>query len=173
MLLIDEHAWEPHLAHFLPVTFYGQLQNIFVMKLPSSPELGLKKNTTLILAAIHKCNITLHNNLNMHYYQKDGPVEVMDILSAQCLVGRIKTTDKKNWVIIDHSGDLACLPGTQTLKYICNTIFLMFLVVISGFKKGRRRGKQKEEEVLYLKRQLTDYHMEQVINSHTLHVFVS
>ncbi|KAJ7787859.1 hypothetical protein B0H14DRAFT_2399057, partial [Mycena olivaceomarginata] len=108
VLLVDEHARKPRLApRFVPVTFYGQLQNIFVVKLPPSPELGLEENATLILAAIRKCNITLRNDLDMHYYQKDGPVEVVDISSVQCLVGRIKTTDKKNWAIIDRSGDLA------------------------------------------------------------------
>ena len=91
----------------MPQDFYGQLQNIFVVKLPKAPELKLQEDTTLILAAVRKCEITLKNDLDMHYYQNDGPVEVVDISSIQCLVGRFKTTDKRNWVVIDRSGSLS------------------------------------------------------------------
>ncbi|KAJ6540310.1 hypothetical protein B0H19DRAFT_1036237 [Mycena capillaripes] len=108
VLLVDTNARRPRLAPlYEPVTFYGQLQNIFVVRLPPARELQLKEETTLILAAIRKCEITVRNDLDMHYYRKDGPVEVVDMSTVQCLVGRIKTTDGKHWVVIDRSGNLA------------------------------------------------------------------
>jgi hypothetical protein len=88
-------------------------------------------STTLVLEAIHKCNITLRNDLDMHYYQKDRPIKVVEILSVQCLVERIKTTDKKNWVIMTAVETWRASPGAQTLKYICNTVFFMFLVLLN------------------------------------------
>ncbi|KAJ7677310.1 hypothetical protein B0H17DRAFT_945047, partial [Mycena rosella] len=90
-----------------PVTFYSQLQNIFVVKFAPTPELELEEEITLVLAAVCKCDIILKNDLDMHYYHKDGLIEVVDISSIQCLVGRIKTTDGKNWVVIDQSGNLS------------------------------------------------------------------
>ncbi|KAJ6462061.1 hypothetical protein DFH09DRAFT_1494478 [Mycena vulgaris] len=108
VLLVDANARYARVApRYEPVTFYGQLQNIFVVKLPPTAELELQQETTLILAAVRKCDVTARNDLDMHYYRKDGPVEVVDISSIQCLVGRVKTTDGKNWVIIDRSGSLA------------------------------------------------------------------
>ncbi|KAJ7131920.1 hypothetical protein C8R46DRAFT_924112 [Mycena filopes] len=108
VLLVDANAQRPRLApRFVPTTFYGQLQNIFVVKLPAADELQLQTETTLILAAVRPCIITMKNDLDMHYYKKDGGVEVVDMSCIQCLVGRFKTTDKKTWVIIDRSGNLA------------------------------------------------------------------
>jgi hypothetical protein len=88
-------------------TFYGRLLNIFVVRLPPAPELKLKEEETLILAAIQNCPITARNDLDMHYYRKEGSIEVVDMSNIQCLVGRIKTTNGRDWVIIDRSGNLA------------------------------------------------------------------
>ena len=47
-----------------------------------------------------------HNNLNMHYYQKeDGYTEVVDIAEIQCLVGHV--FNQGWWTIIVHSWKLA------------------------------------------------------------------
>jgi len=76
---------------FVPETFYGQLQHIFVVKMPAArSDLGLAKRETLILAVIQTCNIERHDSLDMHYYKRQGAIEVVDITSVQCLVGRIK-----------------------------------------------------------------------------------
>ncbi|KAJ6559311.1 hypothetical protein B0H10DRAFT_1845888 [Mycena sp. CBHHK59/15] len=93
--------------YFQPKTFYGQLQHIFVVKIPRAWELQLTEETTLILVAIRTCEVNTHNDLDMHYYQKDGRLEVVDMTSVQCLVGRFKTTNGKHWVIVDRSGNLA------------------------------------------------------------------
>jgi len=68
-------------------------------------DLGLAKRETLILAVIQTCNIERHDSLDMHYYKRQGAIEVVDITSVQCLVGRIK--DQDWWAIIDRSGSLA------------------------------------------------------------------
>jgi hypothetical protein len=62
---------------------------------------------TIILAAISECKITAHNDLDMHYYRDEGALQVVDISTVQCLVGRIKTTNGRDWAIIDRSGSLA------------------------------------------------------------------
>ena len=41
----------------------------------------------------------------MHFYADHGHTEVVDIIKVQCLVGRFE--DRKEWVIIDHSRNLA------------------------------------------------------------------
>ncbi|KAF7354478.1 hypothetical protein MVEN_01137000 [Mycena venus] len=74
---------------------------------PPAPELKLRKEETLILAAVRRCKIEAKNDLDMHYYRKEGGIEVVDMSTIQCLVGRLQTTDKKHWVVIDRSGDLA------------------------------------------------------------------
>lgn len=108
VLLADINAKYKHIApRFEPVTFYGQLQHICVVKLPLAPELKLKKEETLILAAVRRCEIEAKNDLDMHHYRKEGGIEVVDMSTIQCLVGRLQTTDKKHWVVIDRSGDLA------------------------------------------------------------------
>ncbi|KAJ7073432.1 hypothetical protein B0H15DRAFT_792867 [Mycena belliarum] len=108
VLLVDVNARNRRLAPvYKPTTFYGQLQNIFVVKLPAAGELNLIEPTTLILAAISQCKIVAHNDLDMHYYRDEGAVQVVDMTSVQCLVGRIKTTSGREWVILDRSGNLA------------------------------------------------------------------
>ena len=73
--------------------------------MPATHNLGLNEPTTLILGAIHTCKIERHNDLYMHISKKQGRVEVVDIGTVQCLVGRVKN---RGWsVIIDRSGDLA------------------------------------------------------------------
>ncbi|KAJ7258664.1 hypothetical protein C8J57DRAFT_1436814 [Mycena rebaudengoi] len=107
-LLVDANARNRRLApRFVPTDFYGQLQNIFVLTLPVAPALGLEKETTLILAAVRRCDIEFKNDMDMHYYRKEGAIEVVDVTSIQCLVGRVRTTNQRHWVIIDRSGDLA------------------------------------------------------------------
>lgn len=106
--MVDANARSKRLKpRFEPTTFYGQLRHIFVVKLPATPELELEQPQTLILAAVTECKITAHNDLDMHYYSTESPLQVVDMSSVQCLVGRIKTTHGNKWVIIDRSGSLA------------------------------------------------------------------
>ena len=73
--------------------------------MPRAQTLRLNAPDILILGAIHRCEVERHNDLDMHYYKKQGRTEVVDITTIQCLVGRIK--DRGWWTIIDRSGKLA------------------------------------------------------------------
>ena len=98
---MDKNARSSRRApEFVPETFYGQLQHIFVVKMPQ-----LLGGETLILGSILTCNIEEKNELDMHHYKMHGRTEVVDITTVQCLVGRIK--DRGSWTIIDRSGKLA------------------------------------------------------------------
>lgn len=105
-MLVDIHAKNRRRApEFVPKAFYGQLQNIFVVQLPASPELELDEPTTLILAGIQSCELDKQiSALKMPLYSKMGRYEVVDMSCVQCLVGRVY--DGKRWAIIDRSGDL-------------------------------------------------------------------
>ena len=85
--------------------FFGQLQNIFVIKIPASPALKLEE-TTLILAAVRTCaNPRMKGENDIYYYSREGHLEVIDISCVQCLVGRVK--DGSEWAIIDRSDGCA------------------------------------------------------------------
>ncbi|TFK58699.1 hypothetical protein BDN72DRAFT_781697 [Pluteus cervinus] len=105
--LVDKNARRRNApVDLTPETFYGQLQYLFVVEVPATRDLGLASPETLILACIHTCDVEAENSLDMHYYKKQGRVEVVDVTTVQCLVGRVKV-DKKWWAIIDRSGGMA------------------------------------------------------------------
>lgn len=105
-LLVDRNASRRNAClEFVPETFYGQLQHIFLVEMPIAMELGIQEPQTLILGSILTCDIEAQNDLDMHYYKRHGRTEVVDITTIQCLVGRVK--DRDWWVIIDRSGKLA------------------------------------------------------------------
>lgn len=106
-MLVDRNARNRRMTpEFHPESFFGQLQRIFVVRLPATPDLDLVEPTTLILALIRQCDIVAHNSLDMHYYKKLTYTEVVDMGSVQCVVGRIY--DRGCWVILDRSGSMAC-----------------------------------------------------------------
>jgi hypothetical protein len=91
-------------------TFYGQLQHIYVVQFKEPRlALGLNDPTTVFLAAIRTCILdnpdTQLHGLDVQLYSKEGGLDVVDITSLQCLVGRIR--DRAQWAIIDRSGSLA------------------------------------------------------------------
>ena len=91
---------------FTSKSFFGQLQHIFVVPIPSTPSLGIEKDTVLLLAGIHQCEgLKMGNGMAMPYYSRMGKKEVVDIASVQCLVGRIPLPANR-WAIIDRTGDL-------------------------------------------------------------------
>ena len=86
--------------------FFGQVQNIFVIKIHASPALELEETTTLILAAVRTCaNPQMKGENNIYYYSREGPLEVVDMNCVQCLVGRVK--DGNEWAIVDRSNGSA------------------------------------------------------------------
>ncbi|KAI0826921.1 hypothetical protein BC628DRAFT_1319465 [Trametes gibbosa] len=90
-------------------TFYGQLQRILVIELAPVPSANPPQLTpsTLLFGVIRQCVITsAHNVLDIHYYKKLGRVEVVDITTVQCVVGRV-SLEQSEYAIIDRSGSLA------------------------------------------------------------------
>lgn len=82
-------------------TFYGQLMHIVVVDVGAIPSVGVLP-TTFLLAIIRKAVVTFdHPTLDIHYYDKMGPLEVVDITTVPCLVGRVY--DRGQWGIIDRS----------------------------------------------------------------------
>jgi hypothetical protein len=72
-LLVDKHANTKGVpSEFVPKSFFGQLDNLLMVKLPANKPLKLFTPTTLILMVIHSCNVDAHNDLDIHYYKKFG-----------------------------------------------------------------------------------------------------
>ncbi|RDX48609.1 hypothetical protein OH76DRAFT_1520526 [Lentinus brumalis] len=87
--------------------FWGQVQNIFILRLDTNAAqaLGLDAPRVLFLAEITRCRVEAFDDLGNRYYKDMGATEVVDLNAIQCVVGRIK--DRKQWAIIDRSGPLA------------------------------------------------------------------
>ncbi|KDQ52461.1 hypothetical protein JAAARDRAFT_138848 [Jaapia argillacea MUCL 33604] len=107
---VDVHAKKKNIAPKLVAkTFFGQLQHVFVIRLPPSQNLNLDKPAIHFLAAIRSCKlIESDNDLDIHYYSNFGQMDVVDMSTVQCLVGRVPDDNTgKRWGIIDRSGPLA------------------------------------------------------------------
>lgn len=100
--------------NFKLTTFFGQLKHIFLVRIPAAKALGITKNTIVLLAAIRNCNILTKNDLDMHYYQNFGRLDVVDVTCLQCLVARV--LDDKTWVIFDRSGSLSRAVAADNLE---------------------------------------------------------
>lgn len=62
--------------------------------------------TRVVLAIIRSCKVEEdHPKLDIHYYSEDGALDVVDISTVQCLVGRV--FDRGRWAIFDRSGSLS------------------------------------------------------------------
>jgi hypothetical protein len=108
-MYVDENAQRKRRRpKYVLETFFGQLQHIFSIEFHSACN-GLSTDgpTTIILAAIRNCIIDSEGprGVDIHYYTKEGRLHFVDVISIQCLVGRVKDRDK--WGIVDRSGSLA------------------------------------------------------------------
>ncbi|KAG8695963.1 hypothetical protein FRC08_007445 [Ceratobasidium sp. 394] len=92
---------------FEPRMFYGQLLRVFKIDVPASTQLGTVEPETILLAAIRQCTIThVDKYLGTPYYTVMGPVEVVDLQTVQCIVGRVHD-ERGHWGIVDRSRPLA------------------------------------------------------------------
>jgi hypothetical protein len=65
------------------------------------------KQQTIAFAIVNPCDIKKHHkDLDMHYYKRMLGLEVFDLNSVQCLVGRVGL-DRGWWVVFDRSGGLS------------------------------------------------------------------
>ena len=82
--------------------FFGQLNRILLLELPTAQRLKLDEPTTVIVAVIREAKATLKNGI--YYYKNMGVEEVVDLSTLQCVVGRI--WDRDEWAIIDRSDNV-------------------------------------------------------------------
>jgi hypothetical protein len=85
-------------------THFGELQQIFRIEVPRSPQLHLNQPQKLFLAAVKDCDASFSED-GFWEFKTIGKLTVVDLGTIQCVVGRIY--DRGKWVIIDRSGDLA------------------------------------------------------------------
>jgi hypothetical protein len=94
------------------VTFYGQLQHIVGVHFRSAqPELNLNEPRTIMLGAIKTCEGSKPDsklpNLSFQFYQRERDAfSVVDIGCIECLVGRLRDVERKQWAIVDRTGSL-------------------------------------------------------------------
>ena len=102
--LVDRYARQKRrIPEFEVQNFFGQLQRILVLELPSTPRLNIAMPTTVILALIKNVKVTLTDSV--YYYKGFGADEVVDLTTVQCVVGRI--WDRDGWAIVDRSDNVA------------------------------------------------------------------
>ena len=102
--LVDRYARRKRrIPEFEVQNFFGQLQRILVLELPSTPRLNIAMPTTVILALIKNVKVTLTDSV--YYYKGFGADEVVDLTTVQCVVGRI--WDRDEWAIVDRSDNVA------------------------------------------------------------------
>ncbi|KAJ8596412.1 hypothetical protein M405DRAFT_856567 [Rhizopogon salebrosus TDB-379] len=93
--LIDKYARNRTMQPFYEKqTFYGRLQHIFVVYVPSAPELKVDEPTTVFLAALATCKLEATpsslESLDIHFYRNlSETLDVVDIVCLQCLIGRV------------------------------------------------------------------------------------
>ncbi|KAH9928241.1 hypothetical protein B0H21DRAFT_700388, partial [Amylocystis lapponica] len=111
--LVDKNAHVRNRPVILePRTFYGQLQQILVIELSAIPSSAHSTSKTFILALIQVCNVKEDMcTLDIHYYSQMGRLEVVNVTTIQCVIGRV--SDRNRWAVIDRSGLLSCAVYTE------------------------------------------------------------
>jgi hypothetical protein len=96
--------------------FFGQLLRIFVVDVPDSLQATENSEQMTrqgeededmspkqwVYAVIRSVKVIETDNFGINYYEELGPIEVVDLSTIQCVVGRIR--DRDRWAIIDRSG---------------------------------------------------------------------
>ncbi|KAI0084430.1 hypothetical protein BDY19DRAFT_987551 [Irpex rosettiformis] len=105
-LLVDKNARARHRdPSFTLQTFYGQLMHVVAAEIDAIPGRNIPPSR-IVFGIIRSCKIEEHHpKLDVHYYSEEGPVDVIDISTVQCLVGRV--FDRGRWGIFDRSGLLS------------------------------------------------------------------
>jgi hypothetical protein len=85
---------------------FGQLETIFVVPLPAARQLGLMQPKTLLLALIRHAATRLKTRLKIPYYEHLNSMDIVDVQTIQCVVGRVHVGGNR-YAIIDRSGSLA------------------------------------------------------------------
>lgn len=112
-MYVDKFArHQRHTPEFELRTFYGQIQHIYTVHFENPTALATLQllHDTVSLAAVQPCILDgpsdLHG-LDIHFYSRMGALDIVDITTLQCVVGRVRDTQPGTWGIIDRSGTLA------------------------------------------------------------------
>jgi hypothetical protein len=73
-----------------------------VINISTALSLNSSQPTVVVLVAIRNCLVDAFNSLGTKYYSKLGPLEIIDLVCVQCLIGRVWASHR--WAIIDRSG---------------------------------------------------------------------
>ncbi|KAI0714182.1 hypothetical protein C8T65DRAFT_573761 [Cerioporus squamosus] len=105
--LVDRNARHRNaVVQLQRATFYGCLEHILAVNCPPIPGSSHHTSEMLLFAVVRTCEIEeTHSSLDIHYYSKETTLDVLDITTIQCLVGRIR--DRGRWAITDRSGALS------------------------------------------------------------------
>ncbi|KAF9042392.1 hypothetical protein BJ165DRAFT_1486944 [Panaeolus papilionaceus] len=97
-LFVDKNARNSRPPSFELQSFFGLLKRVFVLDIPDSPEFGIKAET-VILALVREAKVKTVSNLPC--YKELGALEVIDLATIKCVVGRVH--DRKHWYILDRT----------------------------------------------------------------------
>lgn len=98
--MVDKYArYRNRRSEYVKRTFFGQAKRVLVLDLPVTPQLGLFSPSTVIYVVVEALKVRVENNLI--YYSETGPIELVDLETVQCLIGRV--WDRNRWGIIDRS----------------------------------------------------------------------
>ncbi|KAI0052234.1 hypothetical protein FA95DRAFT_1669516, partial [Auriscalpium vulgare] len=92
----------------VPADFFGQLRHIFVITIPAARELHTLNAEVISLAVIRQVKAKVRTDggtPSIPMYTQIGPLDVVDLKTVQCVVGRVQ--DRQEWALIDRSGSLA------------------------------------------------------------------
>jgi len=85
-------------------TFFGELQRIIKIDVPTTSKFNLKEPQTLFFAIVKQCGV-IRSKEGFWEYTTLGGLGAVDIGLVQCVVGQI--FDRGKWIIVDRSGDCA------------------------------------------------------------------
>ncbi|KAJ3512417.1 hypothetical protein NMY22_g15338 [Coprinellus aureogranulatus] len=115
MLYVDRNAhltYEEADEDLQLKSYFGEVQRVFLIRMPKSTELHIKSPETVVLVEIQPCDMDAGlgklKDLPIYLYpgMKDG-TEIVDLTAVRCLVRRFKWKD--TWALIDRSGGAECM----------------------------------------------------------------
>jgi hypothetical protein len=105
---VDQNERRPHAPEDLvEQTFFGSLQHVLSLELPASRDLHLSRPLPLVFVAVRTCITSTFSpvaNYDIHYYSRLGGLNLVDLKTVQCLIGRVQVNN--SFTILDRTGSL-------------------------------------------------------------------
>ena len=106
-LMVDRMRHKPRATpQFEGTECFGQLRSIIRLDLPAGIAPLVTGAVTLVLAIVRSTDVSYETSLMIPYYRELGRLEVIDMSTVMCVVGRIKD-HRGRWAIVDRSGKSA------------------------------------------------------------------